>query len=580
MKSKRILALLLSLCLMLTLGACTSGEQQTGAGAAKDGTYSGEAKGFGGPIKVEVTVAGGAITDVKVLENTETQGIGSNAIEQLPPKIVETQSVALDAVSGCTVSSEALLSAVALALADSGMDMDALNTPPAANTEKGEDKTLTTDVVVVGAGLSGISAAIKAKENGADVILVEKMSFTGGNSKLSTGVFFMGGTDIQKAAGIEDTPDAFYDYVMEKSGGKRDPVQVRLIADKGNDALNWLKSIGVEVSDSVSAVMGCPVYRAHQGLPNAPGMIDKMTEVVKSMGIELLLDTPATALITATDGSVTGITATAADGGTLTIEAKSVILAAGGFAASPERIEKYWGLKNLGYAGVPGTTGEMTDAAIALGADTVDIAEPWMTPTVEVTTNTLITSLVISKGAILVTSNGERFCDEAASYAETSDAVFATGEETVLEIFDNHVKDAVYKVPDYIAMGVVTQADTLEELAGKIGVPAEKLAATVDAYNAAVRGEQADPFNREIFIEECKEGPFYSITVKPGTIMSPGGLKIDDTFRVVKTDGTVIPGLYAVGEITGGYRAFGYVGGDSLSHCVVSGMVAGEAASK
>lgn len=567
---KRLLGWLLAI--MMLVGMMSTGMAET--------VYMGEAKGFAGPIKVEVTVDGGAITSVNVVENSETQGVGTNAIDILPGKIVETQSIAVDTVAGCTVTSEALLAAVKTALEGSDLDMEKLMTAPAAEALTGEDKTVDTDVVVVGAGLAGLTAAIRAQEGGADVVLLEKMSFTGGNSKLSTGVFFLGGTDIQAGAGIEDTPDSFYDFVMEKSGGKRDPIQVRAVADMGSDAMKWLMSAGVQVSDQVSAVMGCPVYRAHQALPNAPGMIDALTVTAKERGISLLVDTPATELIVKEDGSVAGVKANAADGGVLTVNAKKVILAAGGFGADPALLKQYWGLENVGYAGVTGTTGEMMVACLELGADTVDIGDPWLTPTIEVTTNTLMTSLVISKGAILVTSQGERFCDEAASYMEASQAVYATGEEVVYEIFDSHVKDAVYKVPDYIAMGVVTEADTLEELAAKIGIPAEKLLASVETYNAAVRGEAADPFGREIFIDECNKGPYYSITVKPGTIMTPGGLKVNEKYEVVKTDGTTIPNLYAIGEMTGGYRAFGYIGGDSLSHCLVSGLIAAEDATK
>ena len=567
---KRLLGWLMAI--MMLVGMMSTGMAET--------VYTGEAKGFAGQIKVEVSVDGGAITGVSVVENNETQGVGTNAIAMLPGRIVETQSIAVDSVSGCTVTSEALLAAVKTALEGSGLDMEKLMTPPAAKALTGEDKTVDTDVVVVGAGLAGLTAAIRAQENGADVILLEKMSFTGGNSKLSSGAFFLGGTEIQAAAGVEDTPDLFYDYIMEKSGGKRDPIQVRAVADMGNDAIKWLMTAGIQVSDEVSAVMGCPVYRVHHALPNAPGMIDVLTATAKERGIELLLDTPATELIVKEDGAVAGVKANAADGGVLTVNAKKVILAAGGFGADPELLKKYWGLNSVGYAGVTGTTGEMIVACLELGADTMDISEPWLSPTIEVTTNTLMTSGEISKGAILVTSDGKRFTNEPASYMETSQAVYATGEEVVYEIFDSNVKELQVKVPDYIAMGVVTEAATLEELAAKIGLPAENLIATVETYNAGVRGDAPDPFGREIYGKECNKGPYYSITVRPGTIMTPGGLKVNEKCEVIKTDGTTIPNLYAIGEMTGGYRAFGYIGGDSLSHCLVSGLIAANDATK
>lgn len=569
MKKQQVLSILL--CLTISLALFSS----AGVLAATQ-LYTGEAQGFGGPVQVEVRVEDGVITDVTVTAHSETQGVGSNAIDILPGRIVQSQSVNLDAVSGCTVSSKAILEAVASALAQSSLDMDKLNVAPAA--QAGEDRVLDTDVVVVGAGLAGLSAAIKARESGAQVILVEKMSYTGGNSRLSTGVFLLGGTDIQKAAGIEDDKDGFYNFIMEKSGGKRDPAQVSFIAERGNEAMNWIISLGVDISDSVGTVVGCTIPRAHQSVPDATTTLSAMTQSAERAGIELLLNTPANGLTTDETGAVTGITATAEDGGKLTINAQAVVLASGGFAADPQMLKKYWNMDNVGYAGVPGTTGEMTEAAIALGADTMDIDVPWMMPSMEPNVNSVITTLIIANGSIMLTSDGHRFCDEAYSYAATTEAVFATGEDFVYEIFDEHVREAVYKVDEYIAMGCVTQADTIEELAEKMGLPIDAVVETVAAYNAAVRADQEDEFGRTSFAQECNKAPFYCVTVKPGTIMSPGGLKIDGQCQVMRIDGSPIEGLYAAGEITGGYRAYGYIGGDSCAQALVSGMIAGESA--
>lgn len=568
MKIRRIFAALLSIVMLMTI---------FGVAAAETNVYQGEAKGFGGQIRVEVTVDNGAIASVAVTEHSETQGIGTNAIDVLPAEIVQTQSLALDTVSGCTITSRALLSAVEAAAMRAGLDMDKLATAPIKEAIVAGEKELETDIVVVGAGLAGLSAAIEAKQNGMDVILLEKLGFTGGNSKLSTGVFHFGATDIQKANGIEDTPDAFYDFSMEKSGGRRDPIQTRMVAENGNNALNWLMSMGVEISDKVAMPMGSPHYRSHQSLPNAPGMLDQLTKAAVEHGVELMLLTPATELIVGDGGAVNGVIAMTESGDKLTIKAKKTILAAGGFAASPELLEKYWGY-SVRYAGVPSTTGEMMEAAIALGADVADIAEPYLTPSVEYHTGTLVTALVLSKGGFLVDDEGKRFCDETSSYFEAAQAVFATEQEYVYEIFDSHVKEHVFKVEDYIGMGIVIEANTLEELAQKVGLPADALVATADTYNAGVRGDAEDPFGREIVIDECNKAPFYCILVEPGTTFPGGGLKINEKCEVVKTDGTVIPNLYAAGEITGGYRAFGYIGGDSLSQCVVTGLNAGKIA--
>lgn len=437
------------------------------------------------------------------------------------------------------------------------------------------------DVVVVGAGLGGLTSAVAAAENGAKVALLEKLAFAGGNSILSTGIFYVGNTSIQRNAGIKDSAEAFYKEAMDKSGGKRDPEQVRMIADRGGETIDWLMSLGVKFSDKVTPVMGSSAPRAHQALPDASGPISALVKAAESKGVEIFYETPAVALITDGNGRVTGVEAKNKEGQVLKFNAKNVVLAVGGFAADPERLAKYSpAAKDVIYAGSPGTTGEMLDEALKLGADTVDLDVPWLTPTVEVDKKQLITSLVLSKGAILVNSQGQRFSDETASYAETAQKVLELGEPFVYEVFDSQVKELVYKVPEYIKKGMVTEAATLDELAEKMGVSADNLKATVAEYNKAVRKEQPDRFGREIFVEELKTAPFYFIKVKTGTIMTPGGLKINADCQVVNKNGSVIPGLYAVGETTGGYRAYGYIGGDSLTHAAVTGKVAGTNAAK
>ncbi|HHV78375.1 MAG TPA: flavocytochrome c [Firmicutes bacterium] len=447
--------------------------------------------------------------------------------------------------------------------------------PPKATEGPATEKY---DVVVVGAGLAGLSGAIAAAENGAKVALLERMPYVGGNSILSTGALYVGATSIQAAAGIKDSPDDFYKEAMAKSKDRRDPVQTRLVADLGGETVDWLIAQGVKFSDKVTPVMGSPTPRAHQALPNAAGLISALKDSAEKKGVKIFMETRATKLIMSADGKVAGLEATDKSGKSIKFETPAVILATGGFGANPELLKKYIpDMANAIYAGHPGTTGDGLLMALEVGADTVDINEPWWTPTIEVNKKQLITSLVLSKGAILVNSKGQRFTDETASYAETAAAVLKTGEPFVYEVFDANVSEAVYKVPEYKEKGMVVEANTIEELAQKMGVDAKALKATINEYNKAV-ATQKDKFGRKIFGKKLERAPFAFIKVKPGTIMTPGGLRIDGETRVIKKDKSPISGLYAAGEVTGGYRAFGYIGGDSLAHCAVTGMVAGQKA--
>ncbi|ORC35058.1 hypothetical protein B4O97_09985 [Marispirochaeta aestuarii] len=437
------------------------------------------------------------------------------------------------------------------------------------------------DVIVVGAGLAGLTSSISAAENGAEVLLLEKLAFPGGNTVLSTGIFYLGATSLQKELGIEDTPDAFYEEAMRVSGDKRDPMQTRMMADKGGEVFDWLVNHGVVFDDKVTPVMGSAFARAHQVTPSSSAMITALVESARELGVEIMFETPAAELLSDESGQVKGVRALDADGREHNFSAKSVVLAAGGFGADPDRLAEYTPeAEGVIYAGSPGTTGEMHAEALKLGAATIDLDVPWLTPTVEVNKKLLITSLVLSKGAIIVDSQGERFTNETKPYTEVSMVLIEKGEPSYYEVFDSQVKESVYKVPEYIDMGMVIEAASIEELADKMGVPVENLTGTIDRFNQVIRGEKEDEFGRDIYVKELAKAPFYFIEVKPGTIMTPGGLKIDEKCQVVKEDGSVIPGLYATGETTGGYRAYGYRGGDSLTHAAVTGKVAGRYAAE
>lgn len=433
------------------------------------------------------------------------------------------------------------------------------------------------DVVVIGGGLAGLTSAISAAESGARVVLMERSAALGGNSLLSTGSLYVGATSIQREAGLKDSSDAFYEEAMKASGNRRDPVQTRMIADLGGPTVDWLIGLGIKFDKKVNVTMGSATPRQHHPIGNAPALINGLAEAAKKKGVRILVDTRAMNLLAGNGGVINGVEALR-KGRLLRFEAPAVILATGGFGANPGLVKKLNpGQADAIYAGHPGTTGDGLVMAMDRGADVVDIDVPWLTPTVHLEKKLLITSNVISKGGILVDSKARRFTDEAASYEKASKAVMKTGEPFVYEIYDENVTEQVYRIADYRRMGMVMEAQTLDELAKKAGLDAATLKQTVAEYNEGLE-KKSDKFGRTIFGKKLEKPPFGIVKVKPGTIMTPGGLKIDKETRVVKKDGSVIPGLYATGEATGGYRAYGYIGGDSLTHCAVTGMVAGKSA--
>jgi fumarate reductase flavoprotein subunit len=435
------------------------------------------------------------------------------------------------------------------------------------------------DVVIVGSGLAGLSAALSAADNGAKVELLEKERTIGGDSILATGDIYACCTSLQKTAGIVDSPDAFYKEAMEKSGGRRDPVQTRMIADFGGPMVDWLISQGVQFDPKVVSTMGSATPRDQHAVGWAPGLINTLTQTARKKGIRILLQTRATRLLEGKGGQIVGLEATGRDGTRIQYSAPAVVLATGGFGANPELLRKLCpGQADAIWAASPAETGDGLIMAMNEGADTVDIDVPWLTPTVEINSKTMITSNVLSKGGILLDSKAQRFTNEPASYEQTSQAVMNVlkmGEPFVYEIYDDHVNKLVYRIADYVKLGITVQAPTLDELAQKIGLDPAALKKTVTEYNDGLENKN-DKFGREIYGQKLDSPPFGCIKVKPGTIMTPGGLKIDNQVRVVKKDGAVIRGLYAAGEVTGGYRAYGYIGGDSLAQCAVSGMIGGK----
>ena len=411
------------------------------------------------------------------------------------------------------------------------------------------------------------------------MLLLEKMAYAGGNCILSTGILQAAGTKLQAQAGIEDSPEQYALDMAQGASADRDPVQMKMVSTLSGETLDWLADNDVEFSDKVTQGVGSTAYRAHQSMPDANELVSGLVDAASQKGVMIQYDTPVLSLMTDDQGKVTGVVANQ-KGQPVEYTAKAVIIASGGFGGSPEMLSKYWGdeYAKMTYAGSPGTTGEMIEEAAKLGAKLTDMDKAaYGSPTVEVSKNMLITAMVLSGGAILTDSTGSRFCNETGDPFDTSKSVVETQEPFVFEIFDQNVADNVYKVSVYQNMGIVEQADTVEELAEKVGLPADTLKATIEQYNAAVESGK-DEFGRTIFTQPLTTAPFYCVKVAAGGVMTFGGLTLDDQCRVLKEDGSVIEGLYSAGEATGGYRAYGYVCGDANAHAAVTGKVAGESA--
>ncbi len=563
---KRLIALVLTL--MLALGAF-------GALAA-DGSFEGTAKGFGGDIKAVVTIKDGKITDIQLTGDQETPGLGSVAIEQLPGKMVAQQQVDLDAVSGATVSSDAIEAAVTAALAAAGLKPEDLVAVEVAAQEK-QAETLEADVVVIGAGGAGMAASISAREKGLSVILLEKMPYVGGNTTKATGGMNAAETSVQKTLGIEDTVQTFIDDTMKGGKNVNDLSLVTKMATESAAAIDWLASIGAplpEVSFSGGAT-NKRIHRPEGGASVGPYLVEKLQDRLLKDGVQLLLNTKATHIVME-NGKAAGVQAES-DTAILTIKSKAVVLTTGGFGANEDMLVKYKpALKGYVTTNAPSATGDGIVMAEEVGAALVDMDQIQTHPTVHQASSIMLTESVRGEGAILVNQKGERFINEM----ETRDVVSAAENEQeggyAYLIFDQELRNNLKAIEGYVSNGLTKQADTLEGLAQEIGVDADTLKKTVEDWNAAVAAGKDEAFGRATAMpRNISVAPFYAAQIGPGIHHTMGGIKINPDTQVLNAEGNVIEGLYAAGEVTGGVHGANRIGGNAVADIIVFGREAG-----
>lgn len=577
---KKLLKAILVASMVFATAACSNGSKDSST--FKAGTYTGSAQGFAGEITVEVTLSDSEITDVKATCDSETDGIGKVACEKLPAEIVKTQSVDVDAMAGATMSSNGIIEAVTAALAEAGVDASKLVKKESDGTK--ETKTLDYDVVVIGAGGAGMVAAIEAHDAGRSVIILEKSAMTGGNTSRSTGGMNAAETPEQAAAGIEDSVELFIEDTMKGGKNINDINLVTTLAEQSADGIAWLHSIGADL-DNVGLFGGASVKRIHRPV-NAEGktiavgsyLVPIFTENVEKRNVEILYETPATELITE-NGKVVGVKASSADVD-YTINAKAVVMATGGFGANSEMVVSYQpSLAGFMTTNASTITGDGIKMAEAVGAATVDMDQIQIHPTVEYNTAALITEGLRGDGAILVNQSGKRFINELLTRDVVSAAEIEQEGSYAYLIVDQAMVDASAVIQGYIKKGYTTSGQTYEELAKALNMDEATFAETMNNWNTYVANDSDPDFNREgMEGKDLSTAPYYAIKVAPGVHHTMGGLKIDTETHVLDTNGNIIEGLYAAGEVTGGVHGANRLGGNAVADIVVFGRIAGKEA--
>lgn len=573
---KKALSLALALIMIFALGMVSV--------SAEEGrvTSQGVGQGIDGDVVVEIEADANTIYSVTVLEQNETPGIGSVAVEKLPDAVVEANSIMVDGISGATVTSTAIKTAIVEALKAAGIDPAPFEVEQTkAEVLEKTPVTLDCDVVVVGAGGAGLTAAVRATQEGAKVLVLEKMPMVGGNSLKASGGMNCANTKFQEAAGITDSGvKEFIEDTMNGGHQLNDISLVTTLAENSAEAVEWLESIGAPLP-KVAATGGTThkyLHSPEDGSPVGSYLVAKLSEEAEKQGIEIMLNTTATEILM-DNGAACGVKAEDSEH-EYTVNAKAVILATGGFGSNFELMCSYNpSLANAVTTNHPGATGDGIVMAEAVGAATVDMEQIQLHPTVYQATSMLVSEKMRSLGAILVNQEGKRFCNDLSTRDAVSAAELEQTGGYAYIIFDQNLVDHNKSAQEYINKGMAASGESYEELAQNMGLVDDAVAAfvqTMDTWNKAVADGVDEEFGRNNGMDDdLSTAPFYAIQIAPGIHHTMGGIKINTNAEVINTDGNVIPGLFAAGETTGGVHGGNRIGGNAVCDFVVFGRIAG-----
>ena len=619
--SKRLLSL--ALCLLLALSVVPA--------MAETVTGTASAMGLNGEVTVTVELTDGVITSVTAEGAQETPGIGSVAIEQLPALMAQNNTINVDAVSGATITSNAILTAVREALKNAGVNPDDYMEKPAE--EALEDAEYDVDVVIVGAGGAGMTAALTAADQGLQVLVLESQDAVGGNTVKSTGgmnaaktayqdnntfaenagvekqlkaaegyadnqaVAALAKTVSEQYAAYQAAPEGYFDSVelFELDtiiGGKglNNPALVHTLASQSESSIEWLGSVGIELHN-VASFGGASVKRIHRPVDENGKVLSVGAYIVPRLeaackakeNITIMTNTTADEILLDESGAAVGVHAVGKSGNQVVVHAKAVILATGGFGANLPMVASYQpSLDGFMTTNAAGAQGQGITMAVKAGADTVDMDQIQIHPTVQADTAALITEGLRGDGAILVNAEGKRFIDEVGTRDVVSAAEIAqTGSFSWL-IVDQKMADASAVIQGYIKRGTdfCHTADSYEALAEEIGIPADAFAATMNDWNQKVAAKADPDFGRVSFANPLDTAPFYAIKVTAGVHHTMGGIRINESTQVLRADGTAITGLFAAGEVTGGVHGANRLGGNAVADIIVFGRIAGQSAAE
>ena len=439
------------------------------------------------------------------------------------------------------------------------------------------------DVIIVGASGAGMTAAIEVKDAGLNPVILEKMPIAGGNTAKSSSGMNASTTKFQKAEGIEDSNEAFYEETLAGGYGTNDKELLRYFVNHSAAAIDWLDENGMTV-DNLTITGGMNQKRTHRpsdGSAIGSYLVKGLVNAVHKRNIPIFVDASVIAL-NENEGKVNEVTFKINGLEPKTLIGKAVIVATGGFGASKELIGKFRpDLKDYITTNQKGSIGDGIKMIENLGGQTIDMDQIQIHPTVQQDKGILIGEVVRGEGAILVNQVGNRFVNELTTRDKVSKAITDLPEKSAYLIFDQGVRDRAKAIDFYEKMGYVSSGKDVKELAEKINLPGNQLHRSVVTWNQSVANKMDEEFKRTTAMENDLTKPnYYAIKIAPGVHYTMGGVKINKQTEVLNKENQPIKGLYAAGELAGGLHGNNRIGGNSVAEIIVFGRQAGLQAAK
>lgn len=569
-------------------------------GGMKGGIYQSRIYGHNAPIFVTVTIQNGKIAKIDGTKNLESPGVGKVTIQKLSKDIVKHQSTMVDSITGATISSFALKAAVEDCLKQAGADVKKFQKPVADHNTK--PLNLKTQVVIIGGG-AGLAAAVSALQNGANVVIVEKMGYLGGSTNVCGGAFNASNTPFQRAMGIKDSPQRHFEDTMKGGHMTNNPALVHYLTDHATETLEWMEKMGTKINPKVGAATGALFQRSHYPLPAGGNTyVVTLENQLPKFGdkVKVLLNTKAEQLIVK-DGRVVGVKAINKKRPVTVMATNGVIISTGGFGANVKFRQKVntgiWkeailderiGCSNISVA----AQGEGLPLAEKAGAELIGLADIQIHPNGTPGTGLMLDIKTSGRNRLFINDNGDRFVNEGAARDVLSKAVFKQPHQeywfvqNVLRYPNEMGIDPLSgrTMHDMLEQGNVKKAANLEELAKIMNVPLDHLKVSIEEYNqVALHEVPQDKFGFKANHTDDRpmvDGPWYVAKKVPTIHHTMGGIRIDTGAHALTKDGKVIKGLYAAGEVTGGIHGENRLGSNAVADCMVFGRTAGRNAAE